>query len=139
MREARERFVQVGLVEVAFKEAGTGQDDRQQVVEVVSHTSGQLADRFQALHLLQRRLDTFAFGDLLTQAGVGLGQPQRGLTLAGDVAGHHIQQGVLRYHHPGQPALLTAGMQDAPDKARAGTAMGEGGQFGEQQRLIRLG
>ncbi len=139
VREPRTGFFQVGFGQVALEEAGAGEDYRQQVVEIVRHTGGQLTDRFQPLHLLQRGLDTFAFGDLLAQAGVGFGQAKGGLAFAGDVARHHVKQGVFRHHHPGQPALLATGIQDTPDKAGAGAAVGEGGQFGEQQFLVGLG
>ncbi|MNE15057.1 hypothetical protein D3C80_1079560 [compost metagenome] len=132
MGEARTGLVQVGLGQVALKKAGAGKDHRQQVVEVVGHASGQLTDGFEPLHLLQRRLDALAFVDLFAQAGVGFCQAQGGFALAGDVACHHIQQGVFRHHHPRQPALLAAGMQDAADETYAGTAMGEGSQFGQQ-------
>jgi hypothetical protein len=118
-----------GLGQLALEEAGAGENHRQQVVEVVGHPGGELANRFQPLHLLQRGLDALALGDLLAQAFVGLGQVQGGFALAADVAGHHVQQGVVRHHHPGQPALLAAGVQDAADEAGAAAAERQGGEL----------
>ncbi|MCY1446826.1 hypothetical protein D9M71_634140 [compost metagenome] len=64
------------------------------------HASRQLPNRFQPLHLLQSGLDALALVDLFAQPGVGICQAQGGFALAGDVACHHVQQGVLRHHHP---------------------------------------
>ncbi len=139
MLEARPGFVQVAPGQVALKETGTGEDHGQQVVEVVRHAGSQLADRFQALHLLQGGLDALALIDLLAQARIGFGQAQRGFALAGDVAGDHVKQGVFGHHDPRQPALLATGVKDAANETHAGTAVRERGQFGQQQFLIAVG
>ena len=61
------------VLQVVLQEAGAGEDHGQQVVEVVGDAGGQLADGFQALHLLQCGLDTFALLDLRAQLAVGIG------------------------------------------------------------------
>ena len=52
----------------------TAQNHLQQVVEVVRHAAGELADRLHLLRLAQRFLDLFALLDLRLQRLVGRGQ-----------------------------------------------------------------
>ena len=48
----------------AAQEVGRGADDGQEIVEIVRHAAGQLADRFHLLRLAQRFLAPAAFGDV---------------------------------------------------------------------------
>ena len=57
-----------------LEELDVAEHDRQQVVEVVRHAGGELADRLQPLHLAQRGLDPLALCDLAEQLAVGGGE-----------------------------------------------------------------
>ena len=62
-----------------FHEAEIAKDHGQQIVEIVGDARGQLADRLQALHLPQGRLDVFALLDLIDELTIGCGQFRRPL------------------------------------------------------------
>ena len=66
-------------------------DHRQQVVEVVGHPAGELADRLQLLGLAQRVLG------VVQRLGL---EP-----VAGDVPAADIELVALRHRHPGHPAI----------------------------------
>src|SRR6185312_6820989 len=66
--------VDAGLVERALDEADIAEDDREQIVEVMSDARGELADRLEPLHLSQRRLDALSLLDLGQELAVGGGE-----------------------------------------------------------------
>ena len=71
-----------------FKAAG---DRRQQVVEIMRDTAGQLADRFHLLRLTKQLLDA--------------GESHRGLLLGGDVAAVGVDEPGIRRRRPCDPAV----------------------------------
>ena len=50
-----------------------------------------------------------------------------------------MQQGVVRHHHPGQPALLAAGVHDAPDETGTAAPERQRGELCEQGVLFGFG
>ena len=67
----RELAVDAGSREPLFEEADVAEHDGEQIVEVVRHAGGELADRLEPLHLAQRRLDALALLDLSKQLAIG--------------------------------------------------------------------
>ncbi len=98
------RRVEIALhVGAALREALVQQmqaalDDGEQVVEIVRHAAGELADRFHLLALAQRFFRLFAFLHLGLEAAVGVGQ-HHGAILQLEIDG---AQGALRRRHHGQ-------------------------------------
>jgi hypothetical protein len=63
--------------ELAVEEADIAEHDGQEVVEVVRHAGGELADRLEPLHLAQRRLDALALLHLAAATGGSRWQARR--------------------------------------------------------------
>ena len=66
--------IDAGGGELPIEEADIAEHHGQQVVEVVGNSGGELADRFEPLHLAQRRLDALALLHLAHKLTVGGGQ-----------------------------------------------------------------